>query len=147
MKNTTEREFEHCGLLCRVILTHMGHRNGYVRLPEGHPLFGKNYSDDVVCPKPLREVTKGKVGPIPWLCAAMRFDVLESAGLIPVDILFDVHGGITYADDWDEKDQWWFGFDCCHSGDDPSVQDTEYVAAECKSLAEQLDAYQKAVTP
>lgn len=38
----TEREFEECGLQCCTRTQPMGHRCGYVSLPEGHPLFGKD---------------------------------------------------------------------------------------------------------
>lgn len=40
----TEREFEESGLQCCTRTNDMGHRCGYVALPEGHPLFGKDWS-------------------------------------------------------------------------------------------------------
>ena len=39
----TEREFEECGLQCCTRTNDMGHRCGYVALPKGHPLFGKDW--------------------------------------------------------------------------------------------------------
>lgn len=39
----TEREFEECGLQCCTRTNDLGHRCGYVALPKGHPLFGKDY--------------------------------------------------------------------------------------------------------
>lgn len=39
----TEREFEECGLQCCTRTQDMGHRCGYVALPKGHPLFGKDW--------------------------------------------------------------------------------------------------------
>lgn len=38
-----EREFEESGLQCCTRTNDMGHRCGYVALPKGHPLFGKDY--------------------------------------------------------------------------------------------------------
>ena len=41
-----EREWEHAGLKCAVVLAReAGHRCGYVRVPLGHPFHGKGYSD------------------------------------------------------------------------------------------------------
>lgn len=39
----TEREFEESGLQCCTRTNDMGHRCGYVALPKGHPLFGKDW--------------------------------------------------------------------------------------------------------
>ena len=39
----TEREFEECGLQCCTRTNDLGHRCGYVALPKGHPLFGKDW--------------------------------------------------------------------------------------------------------
>jgi hypothetical protein len=107
----------------------IGYRCGYVRVPVGHPWHGKDY--DSVEPYP------------------------------------DVHGGLTFAEaDADcgkggEDSAWWVGFDCAHAGDaqDPSLpgrdgkplypmpvhdwdtlKTTEYVAAQCRALAEQAEA-------
>jgi len=39
-----ERQWEHAGLTCAVVLAcEAGHRCGYVRVPPGHPAFGKEY--------------------------------------------------------------------------------------------------------
>lgn len=74
------------------------------------------------------------------------------------------HGGITFAGEGEDKDTWWFGFDCCHAGDlSPSFvmgefaalterkfmefhlrdtyKDFEYVKAYVQDLAEQLIKY------
>lgn len=39
----TEREFEESGLQCCTRTNDLGHRCGYVALPKGHPLFGKDW--------------------------------------------------------------------------------------------------------
>src|SRR5258708_4716544 len=41
-----EREWKHAGLSCAVVLAReAAHRCGYVRVPPGHPMFGKGYDD------------------------------------------------------------------------------------------------------
>jgi hypothetical protein len=114
----------HLGYEFEVTSNRLGYRCGYVRVPAGHPWHGKGYDD---------------VEPYP-----------------------EVHGGLTFADaDMDcgkggEDSAWWFGFDCAHHMDAPdpnlpgyskhymselhafgTVKTTEYVAAECRRLAEQ----------
>jgi len=118
---------EHLGYEWEVTCNRIGYRCGYVRIPAGHPWHGKDY--DSVEPYP------------------------------------DVHGGLTFAEpDTDcgkggEDNAWWLGFDCAHAGDAPdpglpgyeqrlhsvlgeygSIRTTSYVAAECRSLAEQAAA-------
>lgn len=117
------------------------HLCGYVRLPEGHLLHGKNYSDLV---PPMLEATKeevlkgtvGKRGIIDVFCLTLGAEMR-------VGTLFNVHGGITYSEDQACGEpkidgEWWYGFDCGHSGDDPGMQDSEYVHAECESFAAQI---------
>ena len=41
----TEREFEESGLQCCTRTNDLGHRCGYVALPKGHPLFGKDWDE------------------------------------------------------------------------------------------------------
>ena len=42
-----EREWEHAGLKCAVVLAREGgHRCGYVRVPPNHPKHGKDYDKD-----------------------------------------------------------------------------------------------------
>jgi hypothetical protein len=39
-----ESEFEHSGLKCAVVMNREGgHRCGYVRVPPGHPYYGRHY--------------------------------------------------------------------------------------------------------
>lgn len=41
-----DKEFEHEGLKCVVVKQGLGHRCGYVGIPKGHKLYGKDYCDD-----------------------------------------------------------------------------------------------------
>lgn len=122
----------HEGYEWEVTSNRIGYRCGYVRVPQGHPWHGKGYDD-----------------------------VRTADGDWP-----DVHGGLTFAEpDTDcgkggEDSAWWVGFDAAHAGDAPdpelpgynahyarysralpfgsdTIKTTEYVAAECRNLADQ----------
>ena len=83
---------------------------------------------------------------------------------VAMDLLFDVHGGITFSGKLRDINGWWIGFDCAHSGDakDTSIMDErhreleekyhlnfdgdivrtkEYVEQECKNLIDQIIKY------
>lgn len=105
-----------------------GHWCGYVGVPAGHPLFGRNYNDSV--PDLAAALERRMHQPIG---EAPSFSVLISAlagKLEPTpDSVLTVHGGITFAARCQEggrichvpepgrPEVWWFGFDCKHSGD------------------------------
>jgi hypothetical protein len=135
-----EAEFEHNGILCKIIRADTpkdpnqedvfgGHLCGYCRIPKNHI--------DYKCKKPF-------------------------------DLPYSVHGGITYGR-LEEDEEYWIGFDCAHSGDIvPSLEifkkkygeyggikelksqfpdapcfkehyrNIQFVVEECKSLAEQI---------
>jgi hypothetical protein len=139
---------ERTGYQCRIVRNRMGNLCGYVRLPDGHPLHGVSYSDNIPeRMKPLLDVVMegpiGKRGPIQVFCAA--------GGVTHVDILFDVHGGLTFSGvPLGAADGFWYGFDCGHCDDlspgmmrllpreDEAYRNVAYVQAECASLAKQL---------
>ena len=137
----------------------MGHRCGYVRIPAGHRLYGLSYSEQIpVKFKELKGEKIGKRGIVPIFCAGN----LKPDDNVSMDLLFDVHGGITFSGkDVAGKKGWWIGFDCAHSGDarDVGLMDerhkkineeihldfpgdivrtTEYVEKNCKNLIEQI---------
>jgi len=144
-----EETFEHAGLACRIIRhSRSGNLCGYVRAPEAHPLYGKGYSD--VVPESLRDSVQaalqsplGKRG----ILSALVYEPEAPR----IDILFDVHGSLTFSGELHGAEGHWFGFGCAHAGDlqpgyeysfgdDCEYRDIEYVRAECRSLAEQLAA-------
>ncbi len=115
------------GLRFEVVETDMGHRCGYVEVPEGNPVWsvedymGKDYPDLSV---------HGGVTFVGWR--------ISSEGLV---------AGET----------WWVGFDCAHHMDSPDpklktndnaimydyrndgiVRSEAYVIEECEKLAEQI---------
>lgn len=141
----------------------LGHRCGYVRIPTTHYLYRKNYHQKLQKPSwnTIKHNSVGKISPISI--------VLAKKGRVTMDILFNVHGGITFSGSFKrfDIDGWWIGFDCSHVGDkkDPSIMDPfyrerikkhsillegfpgdvirtkEYVEEECKSLIRQLKKY------
>lgn len=148
-------DFTSDGLQCCMLRGPIGHWCGYVAVPPEHPWFGKTYSyeilptEDMLGPRDMNDH-----GPIDLFCMALSGKKPEEA--LSISLALRVHGGITYAGDKlptvDKTDgQWWFGFDCAHSGDlvpgmleyGPAhkgdiYRDQQYVVAECQSLAAQL---------
>ena len=145
-----------------VYATEMGHRCGYVRIPSGHYLYKKGYSEQLnIKFDALKNESVGKRNPITLFCSTR----LKKEDNISMDLLFDVHGGITFADFGKNlmanKPGWWIGFDCAHCDDakDPEIMDKktrkifsglsnfgvvrnkEYVEQECKNLIEQIIKY------
>ena len=154
------------GFRAVVLMTSMGHRCGYVGLPAGHPLHGIDYSDP--CPAlkpPADDELVGKRSPLALICAAGDASRMQSP-----EMVFNVHGGITYAGGKEaypapSDGLWWFGYDCAHAGDGKSPEylaeqrrkypdepfmwsdyegdeyrDLDYCVAECESLASQIAA-------
>lgn len=169
-----EREFEHAGYKCVVLFQLMGHRCGYVGIPDTHPLYKKYYSSYLDIKK--SEIGDREVSGVFQLFLAC----LDDDERIQIDAYFQCHGGITYSGGGKgsrypiESDLWWFGFDCAHAGDGKDlrlaykkfpnererifkmielekrfpirgevVRTEEYVAAECRRLAEQLKEFEK----
>ncbi len=145
-----EETFEHAGLACRIIRrSRSGHLCGYVRVPEAHPLYGKEYSDAV--PDSMRESAQAALQS-PLGKRGILSALVHTPEAPRIDILFDVHGSLTFSGELRGVEGHWFGFDCAHAGDlqpgyslpftsdDDEYRDIEYVRAECRSLAEQLAA-------
>lgn len=108
--------------------TSHGWGNGYVAVPKEHPFYGKKY-DEYVKVKSIDNI-KNNEAYIPIFLNLMEKDKIENK-LIRLDVLIDVHGGITLSKpytecnwlSWDEKPEddpnnWWvFGFDTTHVDD------------------------------
>jgi hypothetical protein len=131
-------EFEHAGLPCLALRNPHGAWCGYVAVPPGHPLHGKDYD-------------------VP--------DVSVHGGLTYAN---RCSGHICHVPKpGDPDDVWWFGFDCGHFQDlmpgmaarlrrldvpdldvpgwPDTYRDLAYVRAEIESLAEQLALLKDAV--
>lgn len=133
------------------------HRCGYVEVPADSPLAGKGYSDSIpqISQEQVDGTVLGKKSPLLLLTACVGAD---EEGLIrrSLDVLIDVHGGLTYAGSGEKypvpDSGWWFGFDCSHCGDaeiernplweyehGDVVRELPYVMSECEYLAVQLN--------
>lgn len=163
MSTIIERDWiTHAGLraICLVVLHDSGrksHRCGYVEVPIGHPLHGVEHGEQVpnITQADVNKVQLGKRGPMLLLASVCRSD---GDGVIrrSPDILFDVHGGLTFSESGKfgypvQSDGWWFGFDCNHYADGHVdfdekysrygiVRTQEYVEAECDRLSAQIVA-------
>ena len=137
MKNSKEKKtyhiesiFTHANHKCVVTLSYMGFRCGYVGVDKSSPLFEIDYQTDLKKPellKELKQTTFGKRGVIPFFCWDDK--------TVSPEILFNVHGGITYSDKGiypiTTKEQiWWFGFDCGHCDDAKDWKSVEAVFPE-----------------
>ena len=158
------------GLRAIVIATDMGHRCAYVAVTDKHPLHGRYYSDRIQGIDPATLATD-KLGVIPVLIQA-----LSSESGLSIDVLFNVHGSITYTGGGqypveNDENLWWFGFDAGHAGDarDPALMDEkqrqlcerlgilgdadgdvrscDYMMNECERLARQLVDFKMPAPP
>lgn len=146
-KFVVEKDFlTEAGLRAVIIYTHNHHRCGYVGVSPEHPAYGKGYSTQLDCitQEEVTNVELGKKSSLLLLTAALGSDEEYKKIRRSIDILIDVHGGVTYSggnNDYPVKADniWWFGFDCSHDGDDAvGGQSLEYCIAECESMAQQL---------
>jgi hypothetical protein len=107
-----EAEWESHGLRCRVYMTDIGHRCGYVRVDPGHPWHSKDYNACLL-------------GDACTVAAQQEADPdgYYSHYEHSLDSAVSVHGGVTFASTFDDDpDGWWLGFDCAHAGDAPSPE-------------------------
>lgn len=153
MSSNVESTGMHCGLDWECAATTSGYRCGYVRVPTGHPLHGLGYGD--AAPGVEWESVKGR--PLGKRSVLTMFCV-DPAKPATLDVVFDVHGSLTFAGPrGDDCGSWWLGFDCAHRGDkrDPELMSSEcakwsshdndgtvrtrkFVEEECRSLAAQI---------
>lgn len=104
----------------------LGFYCGYIGIPRSHPLYGASYHEPNKYIRPMDDDEPiGKRGIMPVFFAR------DMQAQFQPDVAFNVHGGITYADnrgkyqgtkeDYPSKGLfpgcWWFGFDCGHAGD------------------------------
>lgn len=164
MSYTVEKDWiTAAGLRAVVTMGSMGHHCGYVGVPKGHPLHGVKYNKSTaVLAAPSDDEPVGKRGPMTLLMIAAESERMQSP-----EMVFDVHGSLTYSGDGDypapSDGLWWFGYDCGHYGDarspeyceqrrqkypnepilwddphDGVFRDLAYCVHECESLARQI---------
>lgn len=149
-------------IVCRDRRTNLrSHRCGYIGLPLEHALYGVKATDQVptIKQEDVDSLPLGKRSLLGVLAASAGGD---EEGLISrsPDVLFDVHGGLTYSTGAPQDNDYpvssspqlfWYGFDCAHYGDGKIEGDDRlfqgparslaYVSDECERLAEQLAAF------
>lgn len=109
---------------CLIVRTDMGHLCGYVGVPEGNPLFGKDYD-------------------------AINGEISVHGGLTYAAACNE-EGKICHVPEPGRPGHiWWFGFDCAHNFDmSPGLptfgrgqyRNFNYVKDECANLARQIAA-------
>lgn len=136
---------EKTGYACMIRRNQMGSLCGYVEVPKKHPYYGFYYSSADPRIRSLRERVT-----IAWYALRGRRpsqDPYDNR----LDVVIDVHGGLTYAGNRTDDERWFFGFDCSHAGDfsprsetfynpvgEEIYKDIVYVRHECAKLARQL---------
>ena len=126
-----------------IVITDMGHRCGYVGVPERHQWSGKDYGYKTQFK--LSEAATQSTNPIGTFVAAFELGADGEEALKDISYAANVHGGVTYARKGgsspleDSSDWWFFGFDAAHSGDDePGGRSLEYMRQECTKLRDFL---------
>lgn len=155
MAHEVVREWEAHGLDCAVLHVNTGygagHLCGYVRVPEGHPWFGKGYDaevegaavdlDDMSVQEAYDDL--GVINVFAHLLSTAADDEEGENRLSRISMRVRVHGGVTYAGEpyfGDEKG-WCFGFDTAHADDSLSTCPAEYVEKQAERMAEQIAGY------
>lgn len=141
-RSAVERTWQAHGLECAVLIMDMGHRCGYVRVPDDHPWKGLDYDDKVPEAEASdfedRAVDDAGMGGV---IAALAGNTDDWSRRVEGHVA--VHGGITFAGKQPNEDcaeGWWFGFDCAHLDDTPEQWTLDAVAAETERMAEQIAA-------
>lgn len=124
-----------------------GHLCGYLEIASDSPLYEKDYHKPLPCLAGLinGDTERGKRGAIPWMMQLMEGLPAADAPLRP-EMVFDVHGSLTFSGKLHNHSGWWIGFDCNHSGDDPETCDEVYVESELRRLEEQVTAVEKKIS-
>lgn len=125
------------------------HRCGYVAVDETHPAFNKGYSEqlDFIPQEAANNSVIGNKSPILALTATCESDDPYNSVRRSLDIIIDVHGGLTYSSKEPGAEYpvpseglWWFGYDCGHYNDNACIggQSLEYCVQQCELMARQL---------
>ena len=104
-----ESDFTYEGLRCVVLFQMLGHRCGYVGVPKGHELYGKDYDD--------------------------AYDKLE--GRVHGGLTYA--GGGENSEYPVDSNLWWLGFDCAHCGDGKDLELAKEYFKEDKKVVKQIE--------
>ena len=165
LKKIIEREgnckiWKYKDLICMIYrFRQYGNWCGYVGVDKNNMLYGKDYNQEITVSKELleREVDTKNINIISLVCSDNKN---IDKNKISIDLAFDVHGGITFADKhriYELDDRWFFGFDTAHAGDlalyhleyklsfeqNNVYRDRDYVVDQTNSLAKQIHLFNK----
>lgn len=120
-KYKIESDFIYKGYRCITIFNSLGIRCGYVGIPKGHCLYGKEDYDKVgvMVKEWAEEMNIDKLSPVTLFLGNLQ----DTESEIRMDMFFNVHGSITYTNGGEnssypiKSDLWWIGFDCGHAED------------------------------
>lgn len=157
---------EATGLSCLIRRGHFGQLNGYVGVPPGHPYYGWHGTDEIPMPPGFLKRTPdiNKIGI--FQLVSFAFSGGRKHNVVPLSLMLEVHGGLTFSGERTNTGLWYFGFDAGHSGDflpgmlaieqeilptdlfkavlgeKNNYRDITYMKAEVALLAKQLHAAQ-----
>ena len=146
-----EAKWEADGMFCVVVMTSMGHRCGYVGVGKDHPLYGAAYDEKHPALERAWEARKKQTDDLQKIGLGPLLGVLSGTAAATPEMVFDVHGGITYSGGGDrypvDGDWWFFGYDCAHAGDrgGGSLRGHTWTLEECRKECESLAAQLRAV--
>lgn len=103
-------------MILGMIKMEFGWGNGYVVIPEGHPLHGMEYDE-------IYEV----------------IDIQVHGGLTFSAPASDLIDNPKWAIEREDKNSWIIGFDTMHFGDNSYNCSESYVINECKNLISQIE--------
>jgi hypothetical protein len=116
----TEKEWTtEAGLKAQVIATPMGHRCGYVGVPEGHPMYGKHYDEVNVYVHGGLTFSHDEDG-LWWF----GYDCAHSDDAKDPELMSDEYKKVFM--DWPRFNE-------------GAIRTLEFCVAECESLAKQLE--------
>lgn len=130
-----------------------GWGNGYVGITKTHPLYGKRYDNKFAVENP--DAISFNQNYIGMLCHIFSEEI--ETNLVPLDLLIDVHCGVTYSDHPNGKISkdakwlgakprantkiWAFGFDTAHLDDNMSNWNADRVVEETLKLRDILQTW------
>lgn len=134
---------------------------GYVRVSDGHPLYGKSHKDEVTIPEGFRHREFDDRMPAIEVMFQVMSEGFAPGAKMRLALALECHGGVTYSGPIMKMkcSSWWFGFDCGHYADlkpgtrkflagygiksfcEETYRDMRYVAKECATLAMSLTAF------
>jgi len=131
-------EWEYSGFPCDIRRNHFGSFCGYAGVPKEHILYGVDYGSEN---RAIKRVANSN---------------FQLATIYSPELIFNVHGGITFSGHLHEnKEYWYFGFDCAHYLDlapymlqftqmtmgKEVYRDINYVKSQTQELADQLKEF------